>query len=45
MKRRSRRSEAVRCAKAASIWVSMALSASPRRPISVLGVAGSTRRL
>ena len=36
---------AVRSPNAASIWVSMALSASPKRPISVRLVAGSTLRV
>ena len=44
MKRRSRASEAERSAKASSICPSIALSAPPRRPISVVPPSGSTRR-
>ena len=44
MKRRRRASEAERSAKASSIWPSIALSAPPRRPISVVPPSGSTRR-
>ena len=43
-KRRSRSSLAWRSAKARSIWPSIAFSARPRRPTSVRGVAGATRR-
>ena len=42
--RRSRASDAVRSANAASIWPIIALSASPSRPTSVCSSAGSTRR-
>src|ERR1700716_995978 len=42
-KRRSRSSEAVRSAKAVSIWLSMAFSARPSRPISVSGPPGEGR--
>ena len=41
--RRSRSSDAVRSAKACSIWPSIALSATPSRPTSVVSSAGSTR--
>ena len=44
MKRRRRASEAERSAKASSICPSIALSAPPRRPISVVPPSGSTRR-
>ena len=44
MNRRRRASEAERSANASSIWPSMALSAPPRRPISVVPPSGSTRR-
>jgi hypothetical protein len=37
--------DSVRSANADSIWLSMPFRASPSRPISVLDVAGSTRRL
>ena len=44
MKRRRRASEAERSANASSTCPSMAFSAPPRRPISVLPPSGSTRR-
>ena len=44
MKRRRRASDAERSANASSIWPSIALSAPPRRPISLVPPPGSTRR-
>ena len=44
MKRRRRASDAERSAKASSIWPSIAFSAPPSRPISVVPPSGSTRR-
>ncbi len=43
--RRRRSSDARRSSNAASMWVSIALSASPRRPTSVRSSAGETRWL
>ncbi len=43
-KRRIRSSDAIRAAKAVSMWASMALRELPSRPTSVLGFSISTRR-